>query len=159
MKVSLNYHVEELVHPAIIDTWGVAKVAKYLSIYLPWFVHGQQSLREFAGVPLVVNNYMWDSDYKKFGWKGIQDRTDLFINSGIRDMRYPLNKGFSAHYFGATDSKPKGMSPVDLQNHILANESNLRVKYIVRMENAEVTKTWLHCQFGVRNGGIAVFNP
>jgi len=160
MNVSKNYKVSELVHPAYIDQWGVDKVGKYIKKYFPDMIEGQQRLREFVGAPVTVNNYHWGSAYKQYGWKGIEGRRDLRINSGLRHLSYPLGKGFSGHYFGiCTDSQQDKYTSLELQNLILENIH--RHPHIVRMEDAAYTPTWLHIQWGYRPHGqeIDVFKP
>lgn len=160
MKVSANYSVFELVHPSYIDKWGADKVGKYIKKYCQLMIDGQQRLREFVDAPVTVNNYHWDADYKKYGWEGIKDREDLRVNSGIRSIEYPLNNGFSGHYFGiCTDSIQDKYTPIELQSLILENAHTHQ--NIVRMENANVTRSWNHNQYGFRlpNKQIEIFNP
>lgn len=159
IEVSKNYTAYELAHPAWIEEWGVVKVAQCLKRYWPYFVKGQQRLREFIGAPVTVNNYHWDKDYKKFGWDGIKDRDDLRINSGLRHIQYPLNDYLSGHYFGATDSIQDKYDPIDLENKILNNQE--RLPFIVELESHIHTPTWTHALHGRRQTGqsIKVFNP
>ena len=80
--------------------------------------------------------------------------------TGLRHHDDPVGAGLSAHYFMcATDCKIKGRNLEGLQNQILDNP-HLH-PYIVRMENAAVTKSWLHIQWGYRlpNEQIEVFRP
>jgi hypothetical protein len=159
-RVSRNYIVEELVHPAYINQWGADKVAKYIQKYFPQMIEGQQRLREFVDAPVVVNNYHWDKIYKQYGWQGIQGRKDLRINSGLRHIKHPLGKGFSGHYFGVcTDSQQDKYTSVELQDLIL--EESHRHPNIVRMEDANSTSGWNHNQFGHRLPGqqIEIFKP
>ena len=160
MKVSDSYVVYELVHPVYIEQWGADKVGKYIKKYFPEMIEGQQRLREFVDAPITVNNYHWSPEYKKYGWKGIQGRKDLFINSGLRHLSYPLGKGFSGHYFGiCTDSKQDKYTPLELQALLLENRNYH--PNIVRMEDANFTKSWNHIQWGRRthNQSIEVFKP
>ena len=164
MNVSKNYDIRELVHPAIIDSYGVTRVAKYIKKYSPLMVDGQQTLREFVGAPCTVNNYHWNSEYKKGGWDAIKDNKVLLrqlrINSGLRDMRNPLNNGFSGHFFMCcTDSIQDKYSSIELQNLIL--EESRQHPYIVRLEDANYTNGWNHVQYGYRfpNQQIDVYKP
>jgi len=168
MKISDHYHVEELVHPEIIDRYGIGKVAKYVPIYVPWLIATQEAIRKWAGCPTTVNNYLWDDDYKAGGWDAIKGRSDLYIDSGIRNLAEPYGSGFSAHYsWNCTDSKFADYDTAQMQQDIIRNPAAF--PYVVRMEDTHDTRSasgekgrdWLHTQSGVLMPGkkIEVFRP
>lgn len=138
MQLTENFSLKELVHPELLRILG-NRAASALN---PLLLTSLQALRDEFG-PIVVNGT----------YKG---RT--FVDSGLRqphDMQYAK---YSAHKFGfAADCKFKDVDPIQVQKHILEHPNDY--PYIIRLENAEITKTWLHVEAGVREGEIIVFNP
>jgi len=164
MKVSANLHVEEITHPWIIDKFGRERCRKVIQRSRWYLLDGFEHIRDLVGEPCTINNYMYDSAYKKAiksghqGYPAIKGRKDLYINSGARIFNDPIGKALSTHYIWDTlDIKFKSAKPVAVQQAIMGDEN--AYPYILRMENAEVTKTWLHVEFGVRQSDIDVFNP
>ena len=143
MKLSSNFTVEELVHPDIIKKLGAKRAANLISLYL---IKELERLRD------------------QYGAIHINGRR--FINSGLRQASYYKNKiglmkqSYSTHQWGNTaDLKfSNGIKPAEVYDYILDNPN--KFPFIVRMENAHKTKTWLHIECGAyREDTIRVFNP
>lgn len=163
-KVSKNYRIEELVHPAIIDRFGEARCAFRLKKSAPLLIEGVQRIREFVGESCIVNDYIWNTAYKQGGWNAIKDNSrlikQLYINSGWRDMATPFRNNLSSHYaMRAVDIKQGKWSSDELQDLILENAHHF--PHIVRMEKASATPGWNHFEFGHRFPGqqIEIFKP
>ncbi len=143
MKVSNNFSVQALVHKDIIKTLGEKRAANLISIYL---------IKELERIR------------NRFG--SVHINGGRFSNSGIRKSSYYKNKlgftrlSYSTHQWGNTaDLKfANGVTPIEVYEFILNNKTDF--PYIVRMENAHKTKTWLHIECGrYREENIQVFNP
>jgi len=141
-----NFHVKELVHPLFIEQHGEGKMIKVLNNYAPFLLLGIEQLKTFiGGNSITINDYKWGGNFE---------------SSGLRHHAAPVGAGLSAHYFMcATDCKFKHWNIADLQQQILENAASH--PYIVRMEDARSTPTWLHIQWGYRLPGktINVFKP
>ncbi len=139
MKLTTNFQLEELVHPEIYDRIG-SRSFDFLNPLLPLAVQGLRD--EFGSI--TVNDWVWGGN---------------FINSGLRMPNYP--DGFaelSSHRFGcAADCKFADADPLQVQLYIKSHADDF--PYITRMENAEITKTWLHVEVGKRGNNIIIFNP
>jgi hypothetical protein len=145
MKITDNFHIEELVHPEYIIEHGAAKMAKVFKRYAPDTLEGLDTLREWLDEPITINDYKWAGS---------------FINSGLRHPSDHLGSELSAHrFFLAMDCKFKGRTIKDAQEDILMNQDAHPL--IARMEDYRDTPTWLHVQFGRRkpNQTIEVFRP
>jgi hypothetical protein len=139
MKLTTDFQLQELVHKAIYTRIG-NRCADFLN---PMLAPTCQALRDEFG-SIIINDYMW-------GGK--------FTDSGLREPHGIIGARFSAHKFGnAADLKFKTMTPIEVQSMIMEDPS--KFPYITRMENAEITKTWLHIETSVRrNSPIKIFNP
>ena len=142
MKISNNFTVQELVHPDIIKVLGEKRAANLVS---PRLLQELEHLRNRYGA--------------------IRINGGRFKNSGIRKASYYTNWGmmtqsYSTHQWGNTaDLKfSNGIKPAEVYDYILDNPNNFPC--IVRMENAHITKTWLHIECGqYREDEIEVFEP
>jgi len=143
MKLTEHFSVQELVHPDIIKKLGVERAANLVS---PYLLRGIEKLRAKYG-PIHVNG-------------------GNFTNSGMRKASFYKNKlgfikeSYSTHLYGTTaDLKFSDTTAIEVYDTILANPDDF--PYVIRMENAHITKTWLHIEFGKvrRNGKLEVFNP
>lgn len=138
MRLSANFTLSELVAPDIIDTVG-NRAADFLH---PELVPTIQRLRDEFGSIVVNGTY----------------NGQTFTESGLRSPKTRTGAALSAHRFGvACDLKFYGTTPEGVQRHILKHAS--KYPCITRIENAEITKSWLHIEVGDRNGAIYVFNP
>jgi hypothetical protein len=145
MKVSKNFTVKEFVNPDILKKLGDIRSANIIN---PYLIQQVQSLRNKYG-PITING--------KF-------RGKTFIDSGIRKASFYKKMGiiresYSTHLFCNTaDLKFLDSTPIEVYDFILDNQEQF--PYIIRMENAHKTKTWLHIECGkYRVGDIQVFNP
>jgi len=142
MKISNNFTVKELVHKDIINVLGEKRAANLVS---PHLIAELERLRHIYGA-IHING-------------------GRFKNSGIRKASYYTKWGFtyqsySTHQWGNTaDLKfTQGIKAAEVYDYILAHQD--KFPYIVRMENAHETKTWLHIECGkYREEYIEVFNP
>lgn len=156
MKISTNFSVKELVDPDTVQVHGESRSRNFIHPTVPITL---EKLREYViaetGKGITINDYAWGGGYKY---------------SGIRPHTYTEGAKFSTHRYGNTDDlKFKGITPVEVQKHILDNPD--MYPHIVRMENAEITRKvrdvdgtdivfeWLHIECGYRDGPIIVFNP
>ena len=146
MKISNNFTVRELVHPDIVNKLGEKRAANLVS---PHLLVDIERLRNQFG-KITINDYEWGGKFK---------------NSGIRTASYytswgVMTQSYSTHQWGTTaDLKfSNGIRPTEVYDYILANPEQF--SFIVRMENAYLTKTWLHIECGkYREDKIEVFNP
>ena len=142
MKLSNHFAVSELVHPDIISKLGETRAANLVN---PYLIKALERLRVKFG-PITINN-------------------GGYTNSGLRKASFYKNKlgfmreSYSTHQYGNTaDLKFKDATPEEVYDYILTHQSAF--PYIVRMENAHKTKTWLHVECGrYRDNKIQVFNP
>lgn len=138
IEVSNNFSLEEFIHPAILKRVG----DRSLDFLHPQLVLTIQALRDKFG-RITINNWLWDGKFK---------------DSGLRLPLGELGAGMSSHKFGcAADCKFSDVEPIEVQTYIIRHQSEF--PSIVRLENALVTKTWLHVEVGVRYGSVKVFNP
>lgn len=142
MKLSNNFTLKELVHKDIINVLGEKRAANLVS---PRLLQELERLRNMYGA-ITIN-----------GGK--------FENSGIRKASYytswgMMTQSYSTHQWGNTaDLKfANGVKPAEVYDYILAHQG--KFPYIVRMENAHLTETWLHIECGqYREEFIEVFEP
>lgn len=138
MRLTENFKLKELVHPDLLSSIG-DRAADFLHPMLPIVL---QSLRDEFGLIIVNGRY-----------HGID-----FIDSGLRMPDGDVGARLSAHRFGcAADLKFLDADPEQVQHYI--NQNNVVYPHITRMENAAITKTWLHVEVGQRYGDIVVFDP
>ena len=147
MKITENFHVEELVHPKYIEMYGAAKMIRVMRDYgyATPMLEGIERLREFIDASIVINDYKWGGG---------------FVDSGLRWRGVSVGSDMSGHmWMLCTDNKIKGRSIQDTQEDILMNQHSH--PNIVRMEDHRDTLTWLHVQWGCRprNKSIEVFRP
>lgn len=137
-----NFPIKELVDKATFDRLG----ERAYMLFRPEALRMLQGVREFLGVPCVVND--WD--------KGGQ-----YSQSGFRPSSSTVGAPYSAHRLGcAFDLKPKGMTIAAAWAKIQGAPNDPRVKLIRRVENIEKTPTWLHIDTYEHDGaGILVVNP
>ena len=142
MKLSTHFTVKELVDPDTVKAMGVKRAGNTVHQVL---VDTLEDLKDaLNGVAIIVNNYERGGNYKY---------------SGVRPFTYLEGAKFSSHRYGNTaDCKfGSGVTPIWVQRLILKHPEDF--PNIVRMEDAAVTKTWLHIETGKRSGPIVVFKP
>jgi len=141
MKISNNFTVQELVHKDIINVLGEGRAANTISTYL---ISSLEKLRNHYGA-IRING----GGYKNSGLR----KASYYRKFGI------IRESYSTHQYGNTaDLKfSNGVKPAEVFDFILANQE--KFPYIVRMENAHETRTWLHIECGKFKGKkIEVFN-
>ncbi len=146
MKVTKHFSAEEILHPSIIETYGLATCKFALETYALEMLKALETMSDFiSNEPIIINDYKWGGG---------------FTNSGVRVMSDPVGSALSGHYaWRCCDLKFKTRDPIAVQDSIMENQH--MHPNIVRMEDARITKTWLHLQFGTRlpNEHIAIFKP
>lgn len=138
MRLTKDFILQEFIHPDIFECVG-KRSADFLH---PLLAPTIQLLRDKFG-KIVINNWQWGG---------------AFVNSGLRVPNGKVGARFSAHKFGCGgDCKFEDIEPIEVQNYIIMHPDKFTA--ITRLENALVTKTWLHVEAGVRTRSIKVFNP
>ncbi len=135
MQISKDFYLEEFINPAILQRIG----DRALDFLHPNLITTVQALRD------------------KFG--AIRINGGGFVDSGLRTPYGDVGAALSAHRFGtAADLKFATVEPNDVQIYIVSHQGEF--PFISRMENAIITKTWLHVEAGERRDGtIKIFNP
>ena len=141
MKLTKNFKLQELVHPDIYHKIG-DRCADWLN---PNLAPTLESIKELiGGGSITVNNWLWNGNFESSGLRKPDD----------------IGAQLSSHKFGcAADCKFKTITPVVVQRLILDNQDDF--PYISRLEDAGITKTWLHCEVSTneRVGDIKIFKP
>lgn len=153
MRISKNFHLQELVHPKLYSVLG-ERVQDWLNPMLPFCC---QALRDEFG-PMIVNDWWWELD--KEDWESPMAWITCYTDSGLRLPQGDVGAIYSSHRGGcAVDLKFLQGAPAAAQKQILEDPESY--PYITRMENVEITKVWLHVEVGKRRPGdnIIVFNP
>lgn len=134
-----HFKIQEVVYPSLAErgedfAWQFLRPEAIISL---------DQIREKFGA-CTVNNYLWGGP-----------RTA----SGLRPPVGGVGAAMSLHRYGAAfDVVPHKATPIEVYEYILANQDQF--PHIRRLENANLTKTWLH--FDVANtqtDKIVVFNP
>ena len=95
----------------------------------PDILRGADWLREIFG-PITINTWAWEGSYKE---------------SGLREFNTRTGAAMSMHKYGrALDLKPVRASVQEVHKHILDNEEEAYFNGIRRIENLELTPTWIH---------------
>ena len=142
MNLSTHFTVKELVDPETVEAMGEERAGNTVHQVL---VDTLEDLKDaLNGAAIIVNNYEHGGNYKY---------------SGVRPFTYLEGAKFSSHrYCNTADCKfGSGISPIWVQRLILKHQDDF--PNIVRMEDAAITKTWLHIETGKRSGPIVVFKP
>lgn len=141
MKLSEHFSVRELVDPETVDAMGEERAGNTVD---PRLIMALETLRAVLDcTPIIINDYEWGGNFKY---------------SGVRPCTYTKGAKFSSHRYGNTaDLKFPALDPIWVQHFILEHEHEF--PHIVRMEDAAITKTWLHIECGDRSGPINVFQP
>ena len=138
MRLTTSFLLSELVDPDILERVG-DRAADFLH---PELAPTLQKLRDRFGAICVNGTF----------------RGKTFTESGLRHPKARTGASLSSHRFGtAADCKFYEATPIEVQRYILKHADEF--PHITRMENAEVTVTWLHIEIGKRKSSIYVFNP
>jgi hypothetical protein len=143
MNLSTHFTVKELVDPETVKAMGEKRAANTVHQVL---VDTLEDLKTaLDGASITINSYEWGGNYRY---------------SGVRPHTYKEGATFSSHRYGNTaDCKFKTLTPVWVQRFIMKHQDDF--PNIVRMEDAAITKTWLHIETSSRKreGDIIVFRP
>lgn len=123
-----HFKIEELVYPGLVER-GEDFAWQFLR---PEAIVALDKIREKFG-PCTVNNYLWGGPR---------------VASGLRPLVGGVGAVMSLHRFGAAfDVVPQKVTPIEVYEYILKNQGEF--PEIRRLEDAYMTKTWLH--FDVAN--------
>jgi len=142
MKISTHFDLRELMCPEIFNHPAIGE--RSIDFINANAVQTLEDVREFAG-PATINNWHEGGNYTDSGYRSAESNT---------------GSSFSSHRMGCGfDLKFQDKKAVDVYYHILNNQHLF--PYISRMENAEMTLTWLHVEICThkREGDIIIFNP
>lgn len=138
MQLTRNFELQEFVHPEIYRRIG-NRSADFLH---PLLARTIQELRNRFG-KIIINDWLWGGE---------------LVDSGLRLPQGTVGADLSAHRFGcAADIKIETVIPIDVQQQIMQHQHIY--PHITRMENADITKTWLHIEVGKRKAPIVIYNP
>jgi len=141
MQLSTHFSVKELVDPETVKVMGEVRAANTVHQVL---IDTLEDLKDHLnGALITVNSYEWGGNFRY---------------SGVRPHTYTDGAKFSSHRYGNTaDCKFEDLTATWVQQLILKHPEDF--PNIVRMEDAAITKTWLHIECGKRSGPIVVFKP
>jgi len=142
MRVSKHFDLRELVPPELYNKSNIGdRVFDAINVNTPSVL---EQLRAACG-PIMINTWHNGGSYK---------------NSGLRAPDSLVGAKYSAHKMGtAFDLKFADTSPFSVFKNILAEPD--KWPFIRRMEDASITKTWLHIEISTleREGPIYIFKP
>jgi hypothetical protein len=132
----------ELVDPDTYARFG----ERSLQFFRPEALRMLDGVREFLGVPCIVNDWKSGGQYRF---------------SGLRPRSCAIGAEYSAHRFGcAFDVKPRGMTIAAAWAKIQGAKGDPRIALIRRVEDISYTPTWLHVDTYEHDGdGILVVKP
>ena len=146
MKLTTNFQLQEFVHPVIYEKLGKrCQTILCPTLALTWQAIRDKVVEIYPEEQITINDWIWGGE---------------FVDSGVRLPHGVVGAKYSMHKFGnAADGKFKISKPVHVQQMILRHPE--KFPYITRMEDARVTKTWLHIEISPthRVGDIKVFKP
>lgn len=143
---SKYFKIQELVSEEVYKKYG----QKSWQFIRPEIIMFLDSIREFFGKPVIVNNWLWNGNLKQRGLRANKDE----IVSEKKDYY------ISQHCLGsAVDFNVQGVTTEEVAKHILDNEGHYR-NFISRMENPKRTPTWVHvdCANTEEYDRILIFN-
>jgi hypothetical protein len=130
IKVSKNFYLDEFVDEETYRRFG-AKAQRYIR---PELIKIAQTLRDFTGESITINNWATVGTYKE---------------SGLRNFQTSTGATYSAHKFGAAiDLKIGQMTSYQMANIIIENWEMFKVLGVTRIEDPKYTegknRGWLH---------------
>ena len=160
MKVSAHLHVEDIIHPWLIDRFGLMLCKRRLKKSRQYLLDTYEQIRELAGEHVMVNNYGDDLAYRRAvsmghpGYSVIKGRP-LHINNGVRIFNDPIGTDLSAHYlWDAMILRCATVEPGYLKQWILDNPEDF--PHIVRIGSNDA----LHIEVAkTRDHSIEIYNP
>jgi hypothetical protein len=102
---------------------------KSFSIFKPDALQALDDLREFLGVPLIVNNWIAGGSFE---WRGYRTQKKA-IALGAPNSRHAKGDAF--------DLDVQGMTAEEVRQKIIANQDNPLLEKIMRLE---ADKSWVH---------------
>lgn len=141
------FKIQELVCPHVYEKYG----DKSWEFFNEEFLKELDIVREVLGVPITINNWNIEGQYKESG-----NRCQFCSIVAKRIANKELNMSMH-NLYQAFDLKPKGLEIKKAVEMIMDNVH--RFKVIKRIENPDYTSTWLHIDTKGHHKGIRIFNP
>lgn len=121
-----HFSIKELVDKETYEKFGESA----WMFFNPLFLQALDGLREYLGVPLIVNNWATGGNYQY---------------SGLRSKSCEVGAEYSQHRFGnAADIKSKILDPRTMFERIMIAKDDERLTNINAIEDINFTKTWVH---------------
>lgn len=152
-----HFREEEWFSPAVMAQNDTSRIWRLVDYRILWTM---DALREYFGVPVTMNDYLWGGGNKYRGFRSYDELVDTVYLRKTGVIRPKFSSFTSQHTLGrAADSKFRNIPAEEIRNDIRANPDAIRYQYITAVED-EVS--WLHID--VRNwetttSGILFFNP
>lgn len=141
------FKIQELVCQHVYKKYG----DKSWEFFSEEFLKDLDTVREVLGVPIIINNWHVNGQYKESG-----NRCQFCSIVAKKITNKELN--ISMHnLYRAFDLKPKNLEIKKAVEMIMDNVH--RFKVIKRIENSDYTLTWLHLDTKGHHKGIRIFNP
>lgn len=144
---SKHFKIQELVSKSVYSKYG-EKCWEFIDEKLIITI---DSLRDFFGKPITINNWLWNGNLQQRGLRTNTD--DIVINKTNSGKTY-----VSQHCLGkAVDLNVKGLESEYVYSSILQNKD--KFPYIKRIENIKDTPTWVHIDVANTNSSdIIIFS-
>lgn len=141
------FAIHELVCKHVYDKFG----EKAWEFFDKDFLEDLDTIREILGVPVVINTWKKGGQYSESGNRC--PKCSIVAKKIQAGQLY-----MSMHnLFGAMDMKPKGMTIKEAVKKVQDNAH--RLKTINRIEDPNVTTSWLHVDKKGHGNGIRIFIP
>lgn len=141
------FKIQELVCPHVYKKYG----DKSWEFFSEEFLKDLDTVREVLGVPIIINNWHVNGQYKESG-----NRCQFCSIVAKKITNKELNMSMH-NLYRAFDLKPKNLEIKKAVEMIMDNVH--RFKVIKRIENPDYTLTWLHLDTKGHHKGIRIFNP
>lgn len=126
MKVSQNFTLQEFV-PEIVHKQFGDKAIQFVD---PKIIQVVETLRQFIGKPVTVNNWNSGGQYQESGFR------HPYTDTGAK---------LSQHKFGrAADVKVEGMTSKQVYDFVIVNKLKLMAAGLTTVENIAATPSWVH---------------
>lgn len=141
------FKIQELVCQHVYKKYG----DKSWEFFSEEFLKDLDTVREVLGVPIIINNWHVNGQYKESG-----NRCQFCSIVAKKITNKELNMSMH-NLYRAFDLKPKNLEIKKAVEMIMDNVH--RFKVIKRIENPDYTLTWLHLDTKGHHKGIRIFNP
>ena len=141
------FKIQELVCQHVYKKYG----DKSWEFFSEEFLKDLDTVREVLGVPIIINNWHVNGQYKESG-----NRCQFCSIVAKKITNKELNMSMH-NLYQAFDLKPKNLEIKKAIEMIMDNVH--RFKVIKRIENPDYTLTWLHLDIKGHHKGIRIFNP